>query len=114
MTDMHLVFGTGPLGSAVAEELRERGIRVVMVNRSGTGRLDGRETCLVLVSGRARIRAGAEEFGMLGERTTPFSGKPWSVYVPPGLGWSAAAEGDCELAVCSAPASATQIAKVFQ
>jgi nucleoside-diphosphate-sugar epimerase len=32
---LHVVFGTGPLGLAVMRELRRRGLRVRMVNRSG-------------------------------------------------------------------------------
>jgi 5-deoxy-glucuronate isomerase len=62
-----------------------------------------REVCLVLVSGRARIAAGERDFGVLGERVSPFSGKPWSVYVPAGSDWAVTAETDVELAVCSAP-----------
>lgn len=34
MSDLHLVFGTGPLGLAVMRELRRRGHRVRMINRS--------------------------------------------------------------------------------
>lgn len=64
-----------------------------------------REVCLVLVSGRARIVAGGQDLGVLGGRTTPFEGSPWSVYVPAGSDWRAQAEGDAELAVCSAPAT---------
>lgn len=35
--DLHVVLGTGPLGSATAEALLRRGRRVLMVNRSGQG-----------------------------------------------------------------------------
>jgi 5-deoxy-glucuronate isomerase len=62
-----------------------------------------REVCLVLVSGKARIVAGGQDFGVIGERMSPFEGNPWSVYVPAGSDWQATAEGECELAVCSAP-----------
>jgi 5-deoxy-glucuronate isomerase len=62
-----------------------------------------REVCLVLVSGRAALSAGGASFGMAGERMSPFEGKPWSLYVPAGSDWSAVAETDVELAVCSAP-----------
>jgi 5-deoxy-glucuronate isomerase len=63
----------------------------------------GREVCLVLVSGRAAIRAGDLDAGVIGERMSPFDGKPWSVYVPAGSDWEAVAETDTTLAVCSAP-----------
>ena len=64
----------------------------------------GTETCLVLVSGRARIKAAGADFGVVGQRDNPFDGLPWSVYVPPNADWSVIAEGACELAVCSSPA----------
>ncbi|MEF2072203.1 5-deoxy-glucuronate isomerase [Consotaella aegiceratis] len=62
-----------------------------------------REVCLVLVSGKAAISAAGESFGTIGERSDPFSGKPWSVYVPAGAGYTVEAATDVELAVCSAP-----------
>ncbi len=62
-----------------------------------------REACLVLVSGRAAIRAGNADFGTLGRRMSPFDGKPSSVYVPAAIDWTATAETDVELAVCTAP-----------
>ncbi len=40
---------------------------------------------------------------LLGERMSPFEGKPWSVYVPQGSDWSVTADTELELAVCSAP-----------
>lgn len=64
-----------------------------------------RETCLVLVSGRAAIRAGGQDFGVIGERENPFDGLPWSVYAPAGAAWEIAAETVCEAAICSAPAT---------
>lgn len=36
-TELHVVFGTGPLGMAVARKLASQGKRVRMVNRSGRG-----------------------------------------------------------------------------
>ena len=42
-----------------------------------------REACLVLVGGKARIRADGHDFGVVGERMGPFEGKkPAAVYVP--------------------------------
>ena len=63
----------------------------------------GREVCLVFVAGRGQVRIGDREFGLLGERASPFVGKPWSGYVPAGLPWSVTAADDVTLAVCSAP-----------
>jgi 5-deoxy-glucuronate isomerase len=61
------------------------------------------EVCLVLIAGRARITADGHDLGVIGERMSPFEGKPWSVYLPAGASWSVAAETAVEFAVCSAP-----------
>jgi 5-deoxy-glucuronate isomerase len=63
-----------------------------------------REACLVLVGGRARVRAGGQDFGEIGERMGPFEGKkPVAVYVPWHSGYQALATTDLELGVCTAP-----------
>ena len=62
-----------------------------------------REVCLVFVTGKGTATAGDRDFGLLGERMSPFEGKPWSLYVPQGSRWSVTAETGLELAVCSAP-----------
>jgi 5-deoxy-glucuronate isomerase len=76
--------------------------------RLGPGRMieadtADREACLVIVSGRARIEAGELDFGTIGERASPFQGKPHSVYAPAGSHWRATAASDLTLAVCSSP-----------
>ena len=73
--------------------------------QGASGRSAERETCLVLIGGRARVRVEGADLGLVGERAGPFDGNPWSVYVPPGDVWHVAAEDACELAVCSAPAA---------
>jgi len=40
MSELHVVFGTGPLGLAVMRELRRRGKHVRMVNRSSRVRFE--------------------------------------------------------------------------
>jgi 5-deoxy-glucuronate isomerase len=63
-----------------------------------------RETCLVLVSGSARIIAGDQDFGTVGGRSSPFENRaPGAVYVPAGVHYRIEAQGDLELAVCTAP-----------
>lgn len=62
-----------------------------------------REVCLVFVSGKGSVSVGAHDFGVIGGRSSPFEGKPWSVYMPQGSTWSVTAETELELAVCSAP-----------
>ena len=63
-----------------------------------------REVCLVLLSGRAEVSAGGQDFGTIGERSSPFEGAPWSVYVPARAQWRVVAKTPVELAVCSSPA----------
>ncbi len=63
------------------------------------------ELCLVLLTGRARVRAGGQDLGLLGGRGSPFEGSPWSAYLPPSLDWQVEAEGAVELAICAAPAT---------
>ena len=62
-----------------------------------------RETCLVIVSGKARITVDGADLGELGGRMSPFEGPGYSVYAPAGSKWSAVATTALELAVCSAP-----------
>jgi 5-deoxy-glucuronate isomerase len=68
------------------------------------GQTGDKEVCLVFVTGKGRVTANGEDLGLLGNRMSPFDGKPWSVYLPQGSDWRVSAETDVELAVCSAPA----------
>jgi 5-deoxy-glucuronate isomerase len=75
-----------------------------------TGGEPGRETCLVLLSGRADIVAGSKRFDNIGGRHSVFEGMPASVYVPAGLTYEIKARGVCQVAVCSAPAATRGVA----
>lgn len=68
---------------------------------SGGG--DSREHCLVLLTGRATITAGDRQFEGVGGRTSVFEAPPHSVFVPGGMPFSLVADGDVEVAICSAP-----------
>lgn len=70
---------------------------------AASGETAGREVCLVFISGRGRVRVAGDDLGLMGERMSPFEGRPWSVYIPQGSGWSVEAETAVTLAVCSAP-----------
>jgi 5-deoxy-glucuronate isomerase len=70
---------------------------------SVSGETGEREACLVFVTGMGEVETRGERLGRIGGRTSPFEGKPWSVYVPAGSNWRVAATGELELAVCSAP-----------
>ena len=72
-----------------------------------------REVCLVWISGKGKATAGGEDFGVLGERMTPFEGAPHALYVPADANWSVTAETDLELAVCSAPGGGDYRAKAI-
>ena len=72
-----------------------------------------REVCLVFIAGKGRVSAGGQDFGLIGERDSPFDGKPWSVYVPAGSTWTVTAETDVELATCSAPGGGDLPARVI-
>jgi 5-deoxy-glucuronate isomerase len=84
------------------------GFRVLELEdlQTHAGGESGRETCLVLLGGRADIVAGSTRFGAMGERRSVFDGMPASVYVPAGVSYDITARGACQVAVCSAPAEA--------
>jgi 5-deoxy-glucuronate isomerase len=72
------------------------------------------EVILVLVEGKARIGAGDQDFGELGQRLSVWERTPpWSVYVPNGSDWTATATTDCVLAVCTAPGKGGHAARVI-
>jgi 5-deoxy-glucuronate isomerase len=62
-----------------------------------------RETCLVLLSGKALIRVDDVDFGVVGGRATPFEGPAASVYAPAAARWRLTADGQADVAVCTAP-----------
>jgi 5-deoxy-glucuronate isomerase len=65
-----------------------------------------REQCLVLLSGRAAVSIDGGSFGTIGERRSPFEGKPFAVYAPARSRISVVAETPCELALCTAATTA--------
>ena len=75
---------------------------------------DEREVCVVLVSGKARVttKAGFDS-GPVGERSSPFDGLPWAVYLPPHSVATIEAVTGCEAALCSAPATGKLKARVI-
>jgi 5-deoxy-glucuronate isomerase len=72
-----------------------------------------RETCLVFISGKGRVVVDGKDFGELGDRMSPFEGKPWSVYVPAKAKWQVEATTDLVLNVCTAPAKSGREAFVI-
>ena len=73
-----------------------------------------RETCLVMISGRAAAEAGGRSFGTIGDRDSVFEGLPWSLYLPARSGWRLVPEGPCEVAICSAPGTGSLPARLIR
>ncbi len=72
----------------------------------------GREAILVMVEGKAAIRAAGQDWGVLGDRMDVFEKTPpHCLYVPNGTDWTATAETDCVIAVCSAPGNGGHAAR---
>jgi 5-deoxy-glucuronate isomerase len=76
----------------------------------------GRETgsdelCVVVISGVCSLRSSHGEWTDLGGREDPFSGLPDAAYLPPGAQY--VLEGDAEVGLCTAPASAGAAARVL-
>lgn len=68
-----------------------------------SGGEEGREICLVAVSGDGDASCSGAALGRIGGRASPFEGAAISAYVPAGRPWTVVARGPLELAVCSAP-----------
>lgn len=78
------------------------------------GLLEGREAILVIVEGKAKIEAGGEDFGEMGERLSVFEKTPpHCLYVPPETPWEAVATTALTLAVCSAPSKGGKPAQII-
>jgi 5-deoxy-glucuronate isomerase len=85
------------------------GFDLYLLKQGGTAeeQTGKREICLVIISGKGRVFVDGRDLGHVGERLSPFEGKPWSVYVPAKSAWQIVAETNLTLAVCSAPADVT-------
>lgn len=80
------------------------GLYRLLPGERATEATGGRETILVIVEGRAHLQAAGQDFGLRGERMNVFERTPpHAIYVPSGADWSAVAETECTLAVCTAP-----------
>ena len=71
----------------------------------------GRETCIVVLSGRVDITAGTQAWTGLGERASVFEDKaPTAVYVPGATAYRVLAHGAAEVALATAPFPSTDAA----
>ena len=71
------------------------------------------ETCVVVLSGKARVRSKGFDSGTIGARAHVFEAPPWSVYLPAGSAYSIKAVTDCEVAICTAPGKPGRAARVI-
>lgn len=85
------------------------GFQVVKLGAGETfdGAEPTRETCLVIMSGTAKVTAEGVSFGEIGGRASVFEDKaPGAVYVPAATTYAVTAMTDVELALCTAPGKA--------
>ncbi len=64
------------------------------------------ETCVVVMSGKARVKSQGFDSGAIGGRANVFEAPPWSVYLPADSAYTIHAVTDCEVAICTAPGKA--------
>jgi 5-deoxy-glucuronate isomerase len=79
-----------------------------------TGREEGREACLVVLTGTVTVDAGGEWLEGLGGRETVFDGVATSVYLPAGTEYTITAQRDAEIAICTAPGSGAGTVRVIR
>lgn len=81
------------------------GFRVLRLaaGQSYDGGEEGREACLVILSGTIDVVAREARFVGLGGRTNVFAGPPTAVYLPAGLAYRIEAADAAEVAICTAP-----------
>ncbi len=71
-----------------------------------------REVILVVVEGKVHLNGAGQDWGVLGDRMNVFEKTPpHCLYLPGDSSWTATAETDCCLAVCSAPAMEGHLAQ---
>jgi 5-deoxy-glucuronate isomerase len=75
----------------------------------------GREACLVVLTGAARVSAGGQDFGRIGGRASVFDdAPPGAVYTPAGTTYWVEAETEVELAICTAPGQPARPARLIE
>ena len=82
------------------------GFKVVQLadGERASGSESDRESCIVVLSGRADVVAGASRFENIGGRASVFEDRaPAAVYVPAGVAYEITAHGNLEIAIGTAP-----------
>jgi 5-deoxy-glucuronate isomerase len=79
-------------------------VRRLAAGKSASFSFPDRETCVVMVTGKADIAAGEARFEGVGGRATVFDdAAPGAVYAPAGVEITVRASADADIAVCTAP-----------
>ncbi|HEX6118231.1 MAG TPA: 5-deoxy-glucuronate isomerase [Dongiaceae bacterium] len=100
----------GPDGLALSVTPESAGWKYVgfQVYRRAAGqeldwKISGRESCLVLLSGKAAASIDGKAPVEIGGRKSVFEGPGWSVYLPSGTSCQLKALSDIEIGICTAP-----------
>jgi len=81
-------------------------VRRLTASSTTTVLMASRETCVMVLTGTADMTADGECLGLIGARRSVFEDvAPGAVYLPRSVPLTVAAQTDCELAVCTAPAT---------
>jgi 5-deoxy-glucuronate isomerase len=112
----HAAGGVGHRITPASAGWRYVGFETRALKQGAKSKLDtgDKEVCVVILSGKARVTASGFDSGIIGERASVFDGLPWSIYLPPHSAAIIEAASDCELALCSAPASGKFKARVIK
>ena len=91
------------------------GFEVLSLDAGRTARrgTEGKELCVVVVDGRARVHSEHGDWE-LGGRNDPWSGPPGAAYLPPGSSVELEAAAPAEVALCWAPAKDGASARVLR
>jgi len=81
-------------------------VQQLAAGQTAGGGEEGREVCLVIMTGLADVEVGRRRIEKVGGRASVFEDEaPGAVYAPGGADWSVTALTPVELAVCSAPSA---------
>lgn len=93
-------------GDAGLQQIRF-GMLYLAAGESFTADAEDKETALIVLSGTCAVRGDGFDFNDLGQRKDVFSGKPATVYLPAGNGYTVEAATDVEVALCRAASDRT-------
>ena len=93
-------------GDAGLQQIRF-GMLCLAAGESFTADAEDQETALIVLTGTCAVRGDGFDFNDLGQRKDVFSGKPATVYLPAGNGYTVEAVTDVEVALCRATSDRT-------